>query len=272
MALLLVSWLAYDKVAAMATGHSKKTVDLPIIMYHSVVKDPSQLGTYVIAPQQVEQDITYLQKHGYTPIVVKDLIGYVYHHQALPAKPVMITFDDGCLNNLVYIKDILIQKKVKVVVSPVGYDVDFYSGISDREPDYAYLTWNDIKAMTKSGYYEFQNHSYNLHQYGARHGSARKYGENRAVYEKMFTADTLKMQQALKDKAGVTAEAYTYPFGVICDESVDLVKKLGFKASFTCHEKINQLSGSKEELYCLGRFNRPSGISTAQFMQKAGIK
>ena len=44
---------------------------------------------------------------------------------------------------------------------------------------------------------------------------------------------------------------------------------MGFSASLSCFERINVLSvGDADCLFCLGRYNRPSGLSTLDFMAR----
>ena len=52
----------------------------------------------------------------------------------------------------------------------------------------------------------------------------------------------------------------------------NLLKELGFTAALTCKEKINHLTADDpEQLYDLGRYNRPSGVSTGEFMRRVGL-
>jgi hypothetical protein len=55
--------------------------------------------------------------------------------------------------------------------------------------------------------------------------------------------------------------AFTYPFGRISDESIPIIKKLGFKASLTCDYGINIITKDPEKLYGLKRIARYHNIS-----------
>ena len=89
-------------------------------MYHSILKDASRTGKYVITPSRVEEDLIYLQENGYETVVVADLIAYVTDGTPLPEKPVMITLDDGYLNNLTYMLPLLEQYDMRAVISVIG--------------------------------------------------------------------------------------------------------------------------------------------------------
>ncbi len=60
---------------------------MPIIMYHSILKDPSAAGDYVISPKLFEADMEYLKDHGYQTVFMQDLIDYVYEDDPLPISP-----------------------------------------------------------------------------------------------------------------------------------------------------------------------------------------
>jgi peptidoglycan/xylan/chitin deacetylase (PgdA/CDA1 family) len=52
-----------------------------------------------IKPLGLEKHLAYLVKKGYHTISVKELMGSIERKAPLPPKPVMITFDDGYVNN-----------------------------------------------------------------------------------------------------------------------------------------------------------------------------
>ena len=76
--------------------------ELPIIMYHHILKEKSKQGKFVVSPDEFEADLKYLKKNGYTAITADTLIRYHEDGEPLPDKPVMITFDDGYLSYLEY--------------------------------------------------------------------------------------------------------------------------------------------------------------------------
>ena len=54
----------------LETQEGKK---LPIIMYHSILRDPARAGEYIVSPQTVENDLIYLKQHDYTAITASEL-------------------------------------------------------------------------------------------------------------------------------------------------------------------------------------------------------
>lgn len=249
-----------------------ESVDLPIIMYHSVLKDTALSGKYVITPQTLENDIDYLKGNGYTFVSATDIIAFVEENRPLPSKPIMLTFDDGFYNNYGYVMPILSKKNAKAVISVVGSYTDEYSKSSIANMTYGYLRWSEIYEMFISKRVDVGNHSYNFHSNtNGRNGSKRKYGESEDTYLDIFIADTRKAQDRFMEKTGFIPLIYTYPFGAYSEETTDALKNMGFKMSLTCTEGINKISNS-DSLFLLKRYNRPSGISSADFFEIKNIK
>ncbi|MEG0125193.1 MAG: polysaccharide deacetylase family protein [Clostridia bacterium] len=243
-------------------------ITLPILMYHSLLKNPARANEYVLSPDVFEADLVYLQKQGYQTILMRDLIAYVFDGTALPEKPVMITFDDGHLNNLSYALPILLKHKATAVLSVVGAFVEAAERQKDPNPQYAYVTWKDIGTLHASGCFEIQNHSYNLHQTDGRRGITRKAGEALAQYESVLHTDVMRMQRALSEHAGITPSTFTYPYGFVDQEGERILRELGFCATLSCFERLNSITRNPDCLFSLGRYNRPAGISTQRFMKK----
>ncbi len=242
-------------------------VRVPILMYHSILKDPAAAGKYVVSPQTLETDLRYLKEQGYTTVRCADLAAYVREGKPLPEKPVMITFDDGHKNNLTYALPILEKLDMCAVVSVVGKYSEEFSQSEDHHPSYAYLSWEEIRALCASGHVEIGNHSYDMHARDGRKGTMKRFGEDKECYVSALKTDLDKTQRLLKQNCGIEPIVFAYPFGSICEESVGVIRDTGFLLSFGCAEKVNYIT-DEDSLYCLGRFNRPNGISTQEFMQR----
>lgn len=259
---------AFIGKSVMAMASTTPTVRLPILMYHSIIKNSARQGDYVVSPEVLESDLKYLSDNGYTAISAAQLIAYVYEGEPLPEKPVMITFDDGFLNNLVYAVPLLEKYNMCAIISVVGSFTDFYETVSDHNPAYAYLTYNDICEAEASGYIEIGNHTYDMHRKGERQGSTRRRGESVEDYQSVLLEDLTKVQTLIRDNCGFEPIVFTYPFGRVDKASHDVIKSMGFKMSLGCGEVVNKITTDPQCLYNLGRFNRPAGLSTEEFMKR----
>ncbi len=247
--------------------HVQVGARVPVIMYHSILKNPAAAGKYVVSPETLEADLKYLKENGYTSVRSSDLVAYVKEGKPLPDKPVIITFDDGHANNLLYALPIFERLDMCGVICIVGKYSEQYSAQMDHNPSYAYLSWEEINTLLKSGRFEIANHSYDMHARSARKGTMKKAGEDFESYCAKLEADLAKTQALLTTNCNTTPIAFSYPFGSVCDDSKFVIRKLGFLVSYGCAEKVNYVTNA-DSLYCMGRFNRPSGISTEEFMRK----
>ena len=239
-----------------------------ILMYHHILKDTSYHGKYVVSPSQFEEDLMYLKQNGYETVLIKDLIDFVYLKKELPQKCAVLSFDDGHLSNYHYIFPLIKKSNDKIVISVVGEYTDNATNTEDRNVAYSYLKWEDIKELDDSGLVEIANHTYNFHNKNKRMGIGSVIGETKEEYTKIIKDDLEKLNKKIKDITGKEPFTFTYPFGKVVENSYDVIKKIGFKASLSCEEGINIIKeNDKECLYMLKRYNRPAGISTKEFFK-----
>ncbi|MDY3618529.1 polysaccharide deacetylase family protein [Agathobaculum sp.] len=251
----------------VAAFGKEEGVELPILMYHSILKDGARQGKYVLSPNALAADLDYLKKEGYETITVADLLAYVKEGAALPQKPVMITFDDGYFNNYVYAYPLLKDRGMRAVVSVIGSQTALFTENGEENAYWSHLKLEHLEEM--QDVFEVQNHSWNLHEYGERRGCLRRKGEDEVSYESFLREDTEQTQELLVEAGLPEPTCYTYPFGACSKESEQVLRSMGFQCTLGCSEQINTVTRDPECLYGMGRFNRPAGVSTSSYMKKA---
>lgn len=269
-ALLCAAALALDLQAArpaVPTAAEEEGVRLPIVMYHSILRDPAKTGAYVLPPEVLASDLDYLQERGYETVTVADLLAYVAGEADLPEKPVMITFDDGQFNNYLYAGPLLEERGMRAVLSVIGIETERFTESGQENAYWSYLSAERLREMSESGVFEIQNHSYDLHALEPRRGCLRRSSEDADDYRTLLTEDT-ERAQALLIEAGIpTPTCYTYPFGAYSKESETILRELGFFCTLSCTEGVNTITRDPDCLYLLRRYNRPAGVSTGRFFE-----
>ncbi len=262
--------LFFDKLRPTMMQTGEQHVAVPIIMYHSLLKNPSNSSRYTITPTQFEQDLKYLKENGYHTIVMEDLIRYVYEGVTLPSKPIILTFDDGHFNNYYYAYPLLKEYGMKAVVSVVGAYSEDSSKREEENPNYSYITWTRLSEMVSSGVFEIQNHSYGLHVNNKKtQGIRQKKGEGYEAYSERLTKDILKLQDKLYEETSYKPTTFTYPFGIVSSNAADILKDMGFKATLGCVEGINIVTKSNpESLFNLKRNIRANMTLNSVFFEK----
>ena len=154
------------------------------------------------------------------------------------------------------------------MVSVIGKYSELYSDAEDRHVSYAHLSWEDLRQMQESGVFEVQNHTYDMHKNkrGERRGAKKQSGESSEHYKKAFCEDVSHTQRLLAEKSGITPLCFTYPFGMISDDSLELVRELGFRASLSCEEGVSVVTRDPDSLFLLKRCNRPHNKSAEKIL------
>ncbi len=250
------------------TVKKKEEIFIPVIMYHSLLKDTSRQGDYVLDPDVFIADMEYLKQNGYTTIFTSDILNFIDNDTQLPDKPVLVTFDDGYYNVMYYAYPYLKENNMKAVMSVVGNYTGKAADEDEHNPQYSNLTWDEITELAESGVFEIGNHTYDMHSLDGRKGSKKLSSESYEDYRKVLFDDVGSLQGLLQDKVGITPDVFAYPFGFISDDSVSILSDIGFKVLFTCYEKPNYITNDNEYPLVLNRYNRPCGISTEKFMEK----
>jgi peptidoglycan/xylan/chitin deacetylase (PgdA/CDA1 family) len=111
---LLLAWLTirYSLLVPAVRG-------LPVLMYHHV--HPSRKDALTVTSEQFEEQLKFLAAEGYQPITCRDVIDHLDRGTPLPARPVLLTFDDGYVDNLEYAYPLLVRYGFKATIFlPVG--------------------------------------------------------------------------------------------------------------------------------------------------------
>jgi peptidoglycan/xylan/chitin deacetylase (PgdA/CDA1 family) len=131
-----------------------RDAEVPILMYHYISASPSAQDRIryglSVTPEMFEAQLKLLSANGYTTISLRDLYEYLAVGKALPANPIVLTFDDGYLDN--YTNAFPILRKYAMT----GTFFVLTGPADDGEA--AYLTWDMITEMSNAGM-DIQLHS-----------------------------------------------------------------------------------------------------------------
>jgi peptidoglycan/xylan/chitin deacetylase (PgdA/CDA1 family) len=264
--LLLAAFLILP--ASAASEKQEEEVRLPIVMYHHLSPKARLQGDYVLSPDELESDLQYLQEHGYESITTEQLIQWSKGEAELPEKPVMITFDDGYESTLVYGGPLLEKYGFQAVIAVIGSAADLFTEKRDHMLDYSYLAWDAVQEISHNDVFEIQCHTYTMHKLNTRKGCGKITGEDYSNYKTKLAEDLTRFRDKCAAENVHLVNAIAFPYGVYCDDTISIIKELGFEAAFTCTERINYLKRDPDELFELRRFNRPHGISSERFFSK----
>jgi peptidoglycan/xylan/chitin deacetylase (PgdA/CDA1 family) len=152
---------------------NRRKMSVPILMYHSVSDNQRWLWGHLSCPVSVFEDhIQTLASKGFVSISLQDLYDHVRHGSALPSRPVVLTFDDGYLDNWVYAFPILRRYGFKGTIFANPDFVDPTDKLRPNLDDVAagrlaassleatgYLSWAEMAAMEARGVMDIQSHA-----------------------------------------------------------------------------------------------------------------
>ncbi len=128
---------------------------IPILMYHSILDSVSEEEQNSCVETSVfESQIKGLLEAGYTPINFKTLKDYTDGMGGLPEKPILITMDDGYLNNYTHAYPIFQKYNVPATLFVSPYYMS-------KENTKRHFGWKAAREMEASGLIDIQSHGYN---------------------------------------------------------------------------------------------------------------
>ncbi len=150
-----------------------RAYNIPIIMYHSagrIIHD--WIWSYLTVPYAIfENHLAWLQKTGYRTCTLDELYDHVSGARPLLGKNVVLTFDDGYLDNWTYVTPLLKKYNFNatVFVNPDFVDPrsivrstleDVWNG-GIKEADLevrGFCSWQELNLMSLSGCFQVQSH------------------------------------------------------------------------------------------------------------------
>ncbi len=128
---------------------------LPILMYHKV--KPTALDPWTVSVAELDRQFGHLESAGYQAISCRELVNCLNRRAALPARPVLITFDDGYADFLQHayplLKSHALRATMFLPVKFIGRENEWDGG-GERLLDY-----DELRAMS-ADVVEFGLHSY----------------------------------------------------------------------------------------------------------------
>ncbi len=232
------------------------------LAYHNVEdSDPDQAYVGVSTARLIEQ-LSWLQRHGYQPVTVTDLLTARDGGKPLPEKAVLLTFDDGYASFYTRVFPVLKAFKFPAVLALVGA---WLEGGEDATVQYApdktavvqfgdrtvrrdqFLTWDQIREVRDSGLVEIASHSYDAHHglpanpqgnsepdvTTARFDATSALYQSEASARQALNADTARMVEKIAVELGQRPRVMVWPYGEHSESAMSIAAGAGLPIAFT---------------------------------------
>ena len=204
---IFVFLLAVFGICAYLMHNAARSV--PVLNYHQINdRDENALTVHT---DQFEAQMKYLADNGFHTITPAEMFDAWENGTKLPDKPVILTFDDGYVDNYRNAYPILGKYGLKGTIFLISDYVSTYPN---------YLTWAQVEEMQESGYIDFESHTLSHMQL-----------DSTSPEETWNQLDGSKkaLEWHLKKEVNFIA----YPCGSYDDDLIKMTKDAGYRAAFT---------------------------------------
>lgn len=187
-----------------------------ILMYHAVLPGSSTPDwTWAVSAGRLQAQLDYLAREGWTCVTMASLL----EPENLPAKTVVITFDDGYADNLTAM-EMLIRHGMKatwfVVTGSVGATPKWHA---DGRPPGRLLSAPELRDMHAAGM-----------EIGSHTRSHRPLTE---TPPQAWDDELRGSREDLEDLLGAPVTSFAFPYGKFDDAGVAAVRNAGYRAACT---------------------------------------
>jgi biofilm PGA synthesis lipoprotein PgaB len=272
--LVIAMLLSLGRLAPSAAAAEPAARSFIVLAYHNVEDDEPDQRFVGVSTNRLVAQLSWLQRDGYQPVTIDDLLAARDGGKPLPDKAVLLTFDDGYESFYTRVLPILRAFHFPAVLALVGkwleggpdasiaYSDDRAASkpFSDKSVQFGddtvkrdmFLTWDQIREIAASGLVEIASHSYAAH-----HGSiANPQGnsepdettrlfnpftgsyENDADELRHLESDSAKMAAKIEAEIGKRPRVMVWPYGEANELAISVAAANGMPITLTLQDGV----------------------------------
>lgn len=188
---------------------------VPVLVWHGI--DDARDG-YSTSRRAFARQIALLRRLGYTAIGTRQWAAFRAGRGAgLPARPILLTFDDGRLDSYRGADRVLERAGMRAAIFVI-------TGQIERRSPF-YLTWRELHRMVASGRWDVEPHAHDGHReitiapdgrqagfYAARSFTRSRGRETTAAWEARVAGDLFALRERFAAQ-GLAPHAFAVPYG-----------------------------------------------------------
>ncbi|UNO42913.1 polysaccharide deacetylase family protein [Streptomyces sp. MST-110588] len=220
---------------------------VPILMYHAVADAPAPAALALsVTPDAFDEQMAVLDDHGFTPLTTAELAAAWRGGTALPARPVLITFDDGYEG---------VHRHALPALSRHGFTATVFVSSGWLRGPYdtggsldTMLDWGQVRKLAAAGI-EIGGHSHSHPQLDQ-------------LADEPLWFEVMRCKQIIGDELGRAPVSFAYPYGYSSRRVRRAVRGAGFRQSLAVG---NALAGRRQGPYALTRLTVGRGTGIEEF-------
>ncbi|MCP3770617.1 MULTISPECIES: polysaccharide deacetylase family protein [unclassified Streptomyces] len=220
---------------------------VPILMYHSVAVDPDDATRALsVSPRAFAEQMAVIAARGLTPVDTARLAARWRTGRPLPARPVLITFDDGYEG---------VHRHALPVLAEHGFSATLFvstgwlRGPHDTggAPD-TMLDWDQVRELAAAGV-EIGCHSHSHPQLDQ-------------LDDRRLRSELILCKEIVSDQLGRVPASFAYPYGYSSRRVREAVREAGYAQALAVG---NGLARRAQGPYALRRVTVRRSTDTAEF-------
>ena len=204
--------LSQEQVVAAIAAAPRYEGAAMVLAYHGVGSTSDAEGGYVLSPERLAEHLAVLRAAGMQAVTARDVADAFQNGATLPSNAVMITFDDGRSDAMMFADPLLEQAGMVATM--------FVITGAASEPGLYYAGWDDIESYARSGRWDIEAHTAALHREQRVDGgrmlpalTSLAAGESLQAFRERIRRDLARASNAIQEHIGDPAVAFAYPFG-----------------------------------------------------------
>jgi peptidoglycan/xylan/chitin deacetylase (PgdA/CDA1 family) len=214
---------------------------VPILTYHMIAARPApSYVRFTVTPDAFARQMAWLAAKGYTAITPGDLLACRQGGRVMPRKPVVLTFDDGCVECVDHATAILSRHGFTAIF----YLVTGFMGATStwtlprRRVAFPLIDWSTARHLVASGF-----------TCGSHTVSHSRLAELSAA---QCREELTRSRAILQDRLGVDVVHLSYPFGSFNPVVRQLTSEAGYETACSVQDG---LSTAADDPWALHRLN-----------------
>jgi peptidoglycan/xylan/chitin deacetylase (PgdA/CDA1 family) len=241
ISLLLCPFVLAFSITLPALSAEDAEVKIPVLLYHVVSENPDPSNIYQMNLTEFKKQMAYLNSNGYTTLSLDEYAKILDKKIAMPKNSILLTFDDCTSDFMTNVLPILNQYKMNATQFVVTNWLDNGS---------IHMTTNDVQSL--DGNIDVQCHT-------ANHERLTYFDYDLQL--KIIRDSQSKLKSITKKEINCLA----YPYGDYDQDTIKVLKKLGFSLGFAVSSSI---STSTSNRYALPRIVVSQNDTLASFTRK----
>jgi peptidoglycan/xylan/chitin deacetylase (PgdA/CDA1 family) len=221
-----------------------------IFMYHHIgLPEDSEKGDFFVTAELFSQQLDWLNKYC-SPLSLAQLEDCFLNKKPLPANAVLLTFDDGYLDNYEYAYPLAMEKNIPLTIFLTTGETGCKKNM---------LTWEQVKEMGESQLITFASH-------GVSHRRLRQ------LDDETVRSELANSKAVLEEKLQKPQKSFCYPYGAFDKRVRRLVFEAGYVLDFGTRKGINAWPWSGRKPLLRAHVMRGETLHDFQRQLKTGFK